>query len=156
MAIYMKFGSIKGAVTADGFKDWIQVNSFTWGANRAIHNAAGFFHSREHSAPALSEVTVTKQTDLSSPKLFLESVGGKLNNKVTLKFTTTADKETKTFLTFELTDCGLSGYSLSSGGDMPTETLRLNFTKISKTFVDTAQTGSPETVGYDLTTLKTI
>ena len=52
---------------------------------------------------------------------------------------------------------GLSGYSLSSGGDMPTETLRLNFTTIQKTFIPMTPTGpgSPETVGYDLTKMKT-
>lgn len=31
MAIYMKYGDIKGAVTTDGFKDWIELNSFQWG-----------------------------------------------------------------------------------------------------------------------------
>ncbi|MGD9885959.1 MAG: type VI secretion system tube protein Hcp, partial [Reyranella sp.] len=27
----MKFGDIKGQVTADGFKDWIELNSFQYG-----------------------------------------------------------------------------------------------------------------------------
>jgi type VI secretion system secreted protein Hcp len=156
MAIYMKYANIKGPVTTEGFKDWIELHSFQWGAGRAIGSARGTFHSREHSAPSLSEVTVTKQTDLSSPKLFLESVAGKLDNKVTLKFTTTSKGKTETFLTYELTKAGLSGYSLSSSGDMPTESLRLNFTTITKTFADPAAGGSPETVGYDLTKMKTI
>ena len=34
MALYMKYGDIKGAVTTDGFKDWIELNSFQWGASR--------------------------------------------------------------------------------------------------------------------------
>jgi type VI secretion system secreted protein Hcp len=158
MAIYMKYGSIKGPVTTEGFKDWIELHSFQWGAGRAIGSAARGSTSREHSEPNLSEVTVTKQTDVSSPKLFLESVAGKLDNKVTLKFTTTTKGKVETFLTYELTDCGLSAYTLSSGGEMPTESLRLNFTKISKTFegLDPDIAGSPETVGYDLTQMKTI
>jgi type VI secretion system secreted protein Hcp len=156
MAIYMKYGSIKGPVTTDGFKDWIELNSFQWGGSRAIHSAVGHSHSREHSTPSLSEVTVRKRTDLSSPDLFLESVAGKLNNTVTLKFTTTTEGSVETFLTYELTDCGLSGYALTSEGDMPTESLRLNYTKISNTFADPAAGGSPKTVGYDLTKMKTI
>jgi type VI secretion system secreted protein Hcp len=114
--------------------------------------------SREHSEPALSEVVVTKMTDVSSPKLMLESVAGKLDNKVTIKFTTTTKGKVETFLTYDLTDCGVSGYSLSSGGDMPTESISLNFTEISKTFtgMDPDIAGSPETVGYDLTQMKTI
>jgi type VI secretion system secreted protein Hcp len=157
MAIYMKYGSIKGPVTTDGFKDWIELNSFQWGAGRAIGSAARGSTSREHSEPSLSEVTVTKLTDVSSPKLFLESVGGKLDNKVTLKFTTTTKGKVETFLTYELTDCGVSGYSLSSSGEMPSESLSLNFTKIAKTFsgLNPDIAGSPETVGYDLTQMKT-
>jgi hypothetical protein len=45
---------------------------------------------------------------------------------------------------------------VSSGGDMPVETLSLNFTRITERF--TGHTpgvgGTPETVGYDLTQMK--
>ena len=41
---------------------------------------------------------------------------------------------------------------------MPMESLSLNFTKITKTFTghDPGIGGSPETVGYDLTQMKSI
>ncbi len=154
----MKYGSINGPVTTKGFEKWIELNSFQWGSGRAIGSAARGSTSREHSEPSLSEVTVAKLTDVASPKLFLELVAGKLDNKVTIKFTTTTKGEVDTFLTFELTDCGVSGYSMSSGGEMPQESISLNFTKISKTFkgLDPDIAGSPETVGYDLTQMKTI
>lgn len=158
MAIYMKYGNINGAVTTEGFKQWIELNSFQWGAGRAIGTAARGSTSREHSEPSLSEVTVTKQTDVASPKLMLESVAGKLDTKVTIKFTTTTKGQVTTFLTYELENTGVSGYSLSSGGDMPQESLSLNFTKITKTFsgMDPDVSGTPETVGYDLTQMKTV
>jgi type VI secretion system secreted protein Hcp len=157
MALYMKYGDIKGAVTTDGFKDWIELNSFHWGASRSIGTGARGATSREHSEPNLGEVTVTKLSDVATPKLFLDSVGGKLDNKVTIKFTTTTKGKVETFLTYELENTGLSSYTMSSGGDMPTETLSLNFTKITKTFTghDPGISGSPETVGYDLTQMKT-
>ena len=81
-----------------------------------------------------------------------------MDSKVTIKFTTTAKGKVETFLTYELENAGLSGYSLSSGGDMPTESLSLNFTKITETFagMDPGVSGSPETVGYDLTQMKTV
>lgn len=158
MAIYMKYGSIKGAVTTEGFKDWIELTSFQWGVGRGIGTAARGSTSREHQEPALSEVSVTKAMDVSSPKLFVESVAGELNNTVTIKFTTTTKNKVETFLTYELSDTGVSGYSLSSGGEMPVEHLTLNFVKISNTFIgmDPATKGNPETVGYDLTQMKTI
>jgi type VI secretion system secreted protein Hcp len=101
---------------------------------------------------------VTKLGDVSTPKLLLDAVAGKLDNKVTIKFTTTTKGKIETFMTYEFENTGLSHYSTSSGGDMPTETLQLNFAKISKTFTghDPGISGSPETVGYDLTQMKTV
>ncbi len=158
MAIYMKYGSIKGPVTTDGFKDWIELKSFHWGVGRAVGTAARGAYSREHSEPNLSEITVTKRSDVSSPKLFLDAVAGKLDNKVEIKFTTTTKGKVETFLTYKLENTGLSALSMSSGGDMPTKSLSLNFTKISESFTafDPGIGGSPETVGYDLTQMKTV
>ena len=158
MAIYMKYGSIKGPVTTEGFKDWIELESFHWGVGRNVGTAARGAYSREHSEPNLSEITVTKRGDVSSPKLFLDAVAGKLDNKVEIKFTTTTKGKVETFLTYKLENTGLSAYSMSSGGDMPSESLSLNFTKVSETFTafDPGISGSPETVGYDLTQMKTV
>jgi len=158
MALYMKYGDIKGPVTTDGFKDWIELNSFQWGATRHIGTAARGSTTREHSEPHLSEITVTKLTDVASPKLFLDAVAGKLDNKVTISFTTTTKAKVETFLKYELENCGLSHYQMSSGGEDPMESLSLNYTKISETFTghDPGISGSPETVGYDLTQMKTV
>jgi type VI secretion system secreted protein Hcp len=158
MAIYMKYGSINGAVTTEGFSKWIELNSFQWGVSRSIGTAARGSTTREHSEPSLGEVTVTKLTDVATPKLLLDAVAGKLDNKVTIKLTTTTKGKVETFLTYEMENTGLSHYSLSSGGDAPMESLSLNFTKISETFIgmDPSIAGSPETVGYDLTQMKTV
>ena len=54
---------------------------------------------------------------------------------------------------YKLTNCMISGYSLSSGGDRPSESLSINFTKIEYSFKeygsDNAVTDSPR-VSYDL------
>ncbi len=157
MAIYMKYGSIKGAVTTDGFKDWIELNSFQWGVGRGIGSAARGSSNREGSEPSLSEVVVTKTMDVSSNNLFLDAVAGNMNSEVTIKFTTTTKNKVETYLTYVMTDTGLSGHSFSSGGDLPGESLSLNFTKITMTFdkVDAAGKKDPNTVGYDLTQMKT-
>ena len=158
MAAYMKIGSIKGSVTTEGFKDWIELESFHWGVGRAVGTAARGSTSREHSEPSISEITVTKRMDLASPKLFLDAVGGKLDAKVDIKFSTTTKGKVETFLTFKLENTGVSGYSVSSGGDLPVESVSLNFTKVSMGFTghDPGVGGSPETVGYDLTQMKAL
>ena len=152
MAIYMKYGAIQGATTTDGFKGWIQLNSFTWGVGRAIGTAARGSTSRESSEPSLGEIVVTKMMDVASPQLLLDAVAGKLDNQVTLKFTTTGSGSVTTFLTYELANTGISSYNLNSEGDMPVESLSLNFTKIIETFAGLGPsiTGQPQSVGYNL------
>ncbi|HXT81678.1 MAG TPA: type VI secretion system tube protein Hcp [Acetobacteraceae bacterium] len=156
MAIYMKYGSIDGSVTTEGFAKWIECNSFQWGVGRAIGSAARGATTREGSEPSLSEIVVTKAMDKASPKLLQDAWGGTMDSKVTIKFTTTTKNKVEDFLIYELENTGLSGYSVSSGGDTPSESLSLNFSKITETFkgLDPKTSGTPETVGYDLTQMK--
>ncbi|HUZ63078.1 MAG TPA: type VI secretion system tube protein Hcp [Acetobacteraceae bacterium] len=157
MAIYMEYGSIKGNVTATGFKDKIELNSFQFGVGRGVSAPRGSVDNREASAPSISEIVVTKMMDSSSIGLFQDAVAGVFNTKVTLYFTTTTDKKTETYLQYELEKCGLSGYSLSSGGDKPSESLSLNFAKITYKWATIGSDGKPSwaTVIYDLGQLET-
>jgi len=157
VAIYMNWDGITGDVTTQGFEKWIELSSFQWGVGRGIGSAMSGQASRESSIPSVSEVVVTKTMDSSSPGLWTDSVAGQLNTTVKIAFTTTSKGATTQFLLYELTNTGLSGYSLSSGGDMPTESLSLNFTKVVWTFTgtDPSVSGDPVTQGYDLTTATT-
>jgi type VI secretion system secreted protein Hcp len=153
----MKYGTFKGNVTEAGHKDWIELGSFQWGVGRGISSPTGSSTTREGSNPSISEIVVTKHQDGSSTYLFTDAVAGKMNTDVTIEFTATAAGKVATYLKYQLTDTGLSGYSVSSGGDRPSESLSLNFTKIIWTFTPTAAdlTGTPNTVGYNLSTMTT-
>jgi type VI secretion system secreted protein Hcp len=157
VAIYMNWDGVPGDVTTQGFEKWIELTSFQWGVGRGIGSAMSGQASRESSIPSVSEIVVTKRTDGSSPGLWTDSVAGQLNTTVKIAFTTTSQGATTQFLNYELTNTGLSGYSISSGGDMPTESLSLNFTKVvwSFTGTDPSVSGTPVTQGYDLTLAKT-
>jgi type VI secretion system secreted protein Hcp len=156
MAIYMKYGAIKGAVTTTDYKDWIELNSFQFGVGRGIGSAARGSTNREGSEPSISEIVVAKAMDVASAKLLEDAWGGELNTEVTITFTTTTKNSVVPYLKYKLENTGLSGYSLSSGGDMPAESLTLNFTKITETFsgMDPATQAKPITVSYDLTEMK--
>jgi type VI secretion system secreted protein Hcp len=155
LAIYMKWDGIDGAVTTKEYEKWIELNSFQFGVGRAIGTAARGAATREASEPSISEITVSKRLDKSSTKLFMDAVAGDLSATVKFKFTTTTKDKVDTYLAFELSNCGVSGHSISSGGDAPMETLSLNFTKIMFTYTerDPKIAGSPDTVGYDLLTM---
>jgi type VI secretion system secreted protein Hcp len=157
VAIYMNWDGVPGDVTTQGFEKWIELTSFQWGVGRGVGSAMSGQASRESSIPSVSEVVVTKRMDGSSPGLWTDAVAGQLNTTVKISFTTTSKGATTQFLNYELTNTGLSGYSVSSGGDMPTESLSLNFTKVVWSFTGTypAVSGTPVTQGYDLTTATT-
>ena len=77
----------------------------------------------------MSEVVVTKATDVSSTKMLNEAYQGE-GQKVQIDFCKTDKGKLEVYLTLNLENCMISGYSVSGGGDRPSESLSLNFTKI--------------------------
>jgi type VI secretion system secreted protein Hcp len=157
MAIFLKYGDLKGEVTATTHKEWIQLHSFQWGVGRGISAGVGGASKREASAPSVSEVTVTKSFDAASPLLLKEALGGKAA-VIKIDLTQTDDKGSHiAYQKYILTDCLVSGYSVSSGGDRPEESLSLNFNKIDSEYVKVDDKFKAATTGhviYDLTQAK--
>jgi type VI secretion system secreted protein Hcp len=162
MAIYMKFGGIEGDVTAEGHTGWIELKSLQWGVGRGVSSPTGGIADRESSAPSVSECTVTKDNDTSSDGLLTEAFtgdGGGNGATVQIDFTRTQAGALVVYQTITLTNVIISGYSTSSGGDRPSESLSLNFVKIAVTntpMKPDGTTGSPSTTTYDLALAKTV
>jgi len=160
MPIYMKYGSIQGDVTETGHTNWIELNSFQWGVGRGVSSATGSSEDRESSAPSISEVTVTKEFDKASAKLLTEAYQGTGDGDaktVQLDFVRTNKGKLDVYSTFTLSNVIISGFSLSSGGDRPSESLSLNFTKIETKMTPMKPDGTsdnPVTVTYDLAQAK--
>src|SRR3954453_4480294 len=85
MPIYMEYAGVKGSVTAEGHKDWIELKSSQMGVNRQAKDPTGSGVNREASAPAVSEIVVTKDLDCASAGLFKEALWGK-GKKVKIDF----------------------------------------------------------------------
>jgi type VI secretion system secreted protein Hcp len=131
MAIYCNYKDFEGDVSTKNYEKMMELTSFDWGVDRNIRNAAGSPSGREMNVPEIHEIRVTKRVDKASVKLFQDATAGKLEGKCTINFTETTADEVKTFMTYELEDCGLSHYAPnSSDGGPPTETLVINFSKI--------------------------
>ncbi len=157
MAIFLKYGDLKGEVTAATHKEWIEVHSIQWGVGRGISAGVGGGSKRESSAPSVSEITITKSFDASSPLMMKEALGGKA---VTVKFDLTQTDDKGAHIAYQkyiLTNCLVSGYSISSGGDRPSESLSLNFTKIDSEYIKIDDKFKAATTGhviYDLSMAK--
>jgi type VI secretion system secreted protein Hcp len=157
MAIYMNFDGIQGDVTETSHTSWIELHSFQWGVGRGISSPVGSSAERESTAPSISEVVVSKENDIATGKLMQEALSG--NGKtVKIDFTRTYKDQQDIYLSLELTNTIISGYSHSSSADRPTESLSLNFTKVqfsTKQMKPDGTQGDPDHVTYDLSTAKT-
>jgi type VI secretion system secreted protein Hcp len=158
MPIYMKVEGVDGDVTAEGHDKWIELQSFQLGVGRHIGSPTGRHAEREAAAPSISEIVVTKTSDVSSAKLFQQTLWGE-GVKVQIDFCKTDKDKLEIYDQYELEQVLFSNMSVSSGGERPMESLALNFTKII--FTHTAmgsanEAGSPEKVGYDLAKAKSI
>jgi type VI secretion system secreted protein Hcp len=155
MPIYIKYGDIKGDVTAEGHKGsdgWVEVNSFQYGIGRAISSPTGGSADREASAPSVSEIVVTKPTDISSTSWMEQALYGE-GQDVTIDFCKTDKGQLEVYQSYALTNAMVSGFSISSGGDRPNETISISFTKIIYSYNEMDATGakasSPKT-GWDI------
>lgn len=157
MPIFMKYGTVKGDATAEGHKGtdgWMEVSSFQFGIGRGIATATGSGANREAGGPSVSEVTVTKQLDVATTPLIKEMATNK-SVECVIEFCKTESSKLDVYMRYTLTDTLLSAYSVSSGGDRPSESLSLNFSKFEcwEKSAATANTdGSPLTALYDIAT----
>jgi type VI secretion system secreted protein Hcp len=148
MAVFLKLGDIKGETTQLTHKDWIEVQSFQFGVGRGISSGVGGGSKREATAPSVSEIVVTKTMDISSPLLLKAAIGGKaVVAKIELTQTDNNGKHVS-YQKYILTDTLVSGYSISSGGDRPSESISLNFTKLDSEYLDINDKFEAKTTGH--------
>jgi type VI secretion system secreted protein Hcp len=140
-AIYMKYDGIDGDVTAVGHENWIEILSFSWGV------------TNDGSGSQANDVSVQQTLNKASPKLLQAALSGSPIEWALMDFVNpnTLDPSTP-YLQYKFEDVLISGYSISSGGDLPTESLSLNFTKITfshRPIGDDGRLGDPVTGGWD-------
>nr|WP_294553739.1 type VI secretion system tube protein Hcp [uncultured Rhodopila sp.] len=160
MPIYMNYDSlsVKGDVTATGWENWIELNSFQFGVGRGISSPTGGSADRESSAPSVSEITVTKDQDSSTGPLVTAALQGE-GVTVIIDFVKTSSGQLTKYMEYKLTNTLISGWSTSSGGDRPSESISLNFTKIEvdPTTIDaTGAISNASPVTYDIGLAKVV
>ncbi|WP_305907346.1 type VI secretion system tube protein Hcp [Methylomarinum sp. Ch1-1] len=146
--------AIKGDSTVADHADWITIDSFQFGVGRAI-TASGGGQDRETSNPSFSEVTLTKSMDKASTELMMQATCGKSLGKATIHFIQTggADAKGQEYLEYVLHDAIISSYSVSSGGERPSESISINFNGFQtkyNAFTEGGTVSKGEQKGWDL------
>jgi len=163
--IYMEMDGIKGNVTSENYKDQVEISFFNFSVSRSIDMTPGSVANRESGNPQLSEIQLTKPLCNASPHLFNASVASAQGKPCKIHFVRTADGASAEFMTYELSDCVISGYSISAegsdvgDGSPPLENIVLSYTKliVSHTQYDKSnKVGQPVRSGYDLALAKSV
>lgn len=156
MPIYLQIDGIEGDATQEQHRRWTDIEALHWHVERNMNTTAGSAANREASEPTVSEITLTKVSDSSTPKLFREGTSGSTGKAVKIHFVTTGNPG-NTYLEYTLTNTLVAHYSVNSSGDRPIETVKLNFTKVEMKYTpyDEDQSAkSPIIASYDLATTK--
>ncbi len=106
----------------------IEITSWSFGAGRGISSPTGGASDRESRAPSVSEIHITKVNDKTSPTLMRACANGRHFASAILYVRKAGGSQP--YLQYKLSDVILSSYSVSSGGDRPTESMTINFAKI--------------------------
>ena len=138
-------------LTFTGVGTNVPITSLQWGEGRGISGPTG--GTRDATMPSFSEVTITKMMDSASPQLAMLAANGDGTASciITIKHRTSG----LALYTLTLDKVFISGYSTSSGGDVPSESLSLNYTKITWVYQKMDDTGkaigkASDPLGWDL------
>ena len=125
----------KGESLLNGYKGDIELMSFSWGVSNPIQ-ASSSNTGRSVGRPNFAEMTVTKKMDATSP-LFAFSCAAAEDlgevKVVILRQDTAKGADVNTnlaYMTYTFKDTLVSSVSVGGGGDIPVETLSLNYSQV--------------------------
>lgn len=149
--IFMHIQGITGDTQSKGFTGDIELNSFQFRVEHPIDIATGQISGKTTFSP----IAITKMMDKTSPVLFGKVVQGQVIPQVDILFAKDTPNGLVTYASYVLKNVIISSYSVSSGGDTPSESLSLTFQSVQFTFSSTNPDGSlapPITATWDLAT----
>lgn len=142
--IHLQYDTITGAASAT-HTNHMTITSFQWGVGAQAPPPTGGTAGK----PSVSDITMTKQTDRYTVPLLNKAFRTQRVLQARVYFTGVNTSGVDfDYLEFDLKNVFITGFSLSSGGDNPSESLSLNYTALT---IVAHITGAPaQTVTYDI------
>ena len=144
--VFLKMTGIQGDSTDSKHKNEIEVLSFSSGVSMPL-GSRSFSGSAPNERASLSDLSITKVVDSSSPALFKAVCGGQHIAEAVLSVNRSDGKGGKVeYLKYTLKDVVVSNYqaSGSDGSGLPVESFALNYAQIQIAYTVTDQTGAPK------------
>lgn len=145
---FLKIDGISGESTQKAYKEDINIQSFSLGAQAAIGAATG---GAGAGKTTIQSFTITKSLDKSSPQLLQAAVAGTHIKSAELLFAHKAQGKVETYLKFDFSNVLVSSVSdgQSASKHAPVEQVTFTFQKIQETYV-TPSGKSQGTVGWNV------
>ena len=147
---YLKIEGISGESNDDKHKDWIELQSFSFGATESGTSATG--GGCGAGKVKIQDLMFTSKISKASPDLFLSTANGKHFPKATLTMVNAAGGTDIIVIT--LSDVIISSYQVGSSGESPMESVSLNFAKIEIEYKP--QSGGSVKAGWDVKANKAV
>jgi len=155
---YLQLDGIKGESTEDQHKDWIEVLSFNHSITQPTSSTRSSAGGATTGSSEHGDITISKYVDLSSPKLSDAVSTGKAIKTATLDFLRQSGDSKVKYMQIKLTGIIISGLHATAGGDLPTESVSLNYGTIEWVYTQQKRSdgsgGGNTTAKYDLTKAK--
>jgi len=127
---FLKIDNIPGESQDNQFKNYVEVQSFSWGATQTAHVQGGGLAAGKAT---LSDLSIMKLFDKSSPKLFGALTTGThiANILLSLRKGGGGASGGYTYLTYKLENAIVTGAHVSGGTEIPTESYSFAYQKIT-------------------------
>ncbi|ATR83399.1 hypothetical protein CS390_13040 [Pseudomonas sp. HLS-6] len=146
--ILVKFYSeIKGTSKVEGYREWLVFDSYSFNTARDISGSGA---ERRLLAGYISEVSLAKSADKSSPEFFIQSLKGTAFTEaiIVVLHASGTNQKLQELLRIELTNPVISTFSTHCHTDgQPSERISLNYTRIRykyNEFDGTAENGTAD------------
>ncbi|MBI3898983.1 MAG: type VI secretion system tube protein Hcp [Gammaproteobacteria bacterium] len=155
MSIFLNYEGIQGESSDQGHAKWIDVDSWSWGVARQITSSTSTQNDRESTNAKITDLTITKRMDSSSPKLFLESCCGTGKNVILHLSKTGSGTGSDVYQEYKLKNALISHYSVGGNAtdkERPTESITISFVELESKYTPYDEDGkatSPIAVGFD-------
>lgn len=140
---FLELDGVPGESTRKGFEDQIEVESLDFGVDNPTSSGPGA--GRGAGKASIRPLSITKQVDKASPKLFDACAHGKHFPKATITFHRSGGDEPVDYLVYNLEKVYISNYQINGSSgmeDRPREQISLDFGKVEVTYTPQTETGA--------------
>ena len=124
--ITLEFSGVTGPRTLGEDDGLFECSSLQWGFGRTNN-----FSNTFANAPKVSDVSLSLPYDIQILDLIQAGLSGEFDRVVDIKLWSHRHDDSFAYLHFQLEDCGITSFSISTGGDNPDCSLSLHFGSIT-------------------------